>query len=202
LRHALWLTPRWGRAEWQNAPVETVVAEAGHAVRGEEYSQFLVPPPLKPSDHSTLEQALRHAEDLLRQEREEAVVLQQSLQNAEQRARQAEDLLRQAREELRAAQIVMDDDRANAIKLQNRVRAQEAIAAVQTAFASQSRCHAEAAQTAAELARDKLRAIEGSSTWRISGTMRAFFARRPKARRFLRGGLAMANRLRRVLAPG
>ncbi|MDR6523772.1 FkbM family methyltransferase [Variovorax paradoxus] len=48
LRLALWQTPRWGRREWQDATPSTLVAEAGHLVRGETYDDFLKALPLSP----------------------------------------------------------------------------------------------------------------------------------------------------------
>jgi FkbM family methyltransferase len=44
LRHAMWQTPRWAPADWQNASRAELVAEAAHAILGERLAQFLVDP--------------------------------------------------------------------------------------------------------------------------------------------------------------
>jgi FkbM family methyltransferase len=49
LRHALWQTPRWGKAEWKDASPAVLVAEAAHAVLRSEFDDFLATPPRPPS---------------------------------------------------------------------------------------------------------------------------------------------------------
>ena len=41
VKHALWLTPRWGPAEWFGATAAETAALAAHWLRGEDYSAYL-----------------------------------------------------------------------------------------------------------------------------------------------------------------
>jgi FkbM family methyltransferase len=180
LRRALWSTPRWGRPEWRDASVHAMVAEAAHALHGENYSTFLVPPRPAPSDRDALASGLQHAEDLLRQERENVMALQK--------------LLEETRTELRATQIILNDEGIRLTNLQGSVQAQKSIAAGHVALAAQANSRAEAAERVIAALTNQIAAMEGTGISR-GRLMRAFRVGHPEIRRLLRFAIFKVRQL-------
>jgi FkbM family methyltransferase len=176
LRRALWVTPRWGRPEWKGAPASTLIAEAAHALSGQDYSLFLAAADTSVDHRGAALEELRRAKVLLEAERGQRIT---------------------AERELRAARFVLDDLNTRAIRAEDQFRAQGDIAAVQTALAAHWRDRASAyEQVVAEIHRRSQLTLAQRAKASAVARLKAFFGRHPALRELARPAATLVRRIR------
>lgn len=165
LRRAMWQTPRWAPADWQDASRAELIAEAAHGVLGERFGKFLVDP-----------QVVLHVGDQMADVVAELKTVRLSQASALAEARALRALLEDAERRLDASDALVQ---AN---IDLKTLASEAMRQI-------GQLEVDVAQRA-----EKLLQIERSPYWRVSGPLRRFFGRHERLRNALRSAASSVHR--------
>lgn len=195
LRQALWQTPRWAPAAWQDASKAELVAEAAHLAAGERLAQFLVDPsvPVRIESASATDLAVQVKKAKLAQKKAEieSRSYRVLLEDAERQLAVAESL-RQINSDLKmlARQGEVELARSN----QETVEVRHQLVASELSLAQFRRELAEAREqhVASEL---RFQQIQRSPYWRVTRPLREFLARHPRVRQTLRKSIARVLRV-------
>ena len=194
LKDALWRTPRWGMAEWQNASgMQEVVALAGRTLMDEAFASFLTPDNGLPAgSRRPLWQQRDEAQSALRAERQLVGEVQSALRDAQTMA--VERLYQLQEEERTRARIEASLQSATTLATERlhrlnaeRTRREQSEEALREAIAVAGKRLEDL--RSAEL---ELDAIRHSTSWRITAPIRRFMDRWPTLRALLRGGSGRA----------
>ena len=181
LRAALWRTPRFGRPEWVSQSAPVIAALAGHELRGETYGEFPAaePPSFTPvpalrariAELETRALAAEAAAEVLVADARERELVSEDLRRA------AEVLIAELEARTQqiqaAAEVLVADARERELVSEDLRRAAEAELVVLRDRLPQAEARALAAEAMAA-------AIANSTTWRVTGALRARLAGRPR----------------------
>ncbi len=202
LKKALWRTPRWGLTEWQEASgIQELAALAGRSIRGESFTEFLLPNNILPPDSRMVIWHLLHLKQTeLKKKGEELNYIKQTVLDMQILIESKQNKLRDAnaklalyqQSNLRGQELLQDrqhalDDAVNRLasaemKIQDFKWQSEELQSqrkkiekeLQGVLASEVKNLRELS----ELRRDLL-LIQNSTIWRISGPLRGAIDRLP-----------------------